>query len=516
MSQNNNLTPYYQSGEVGVDHRNIGKSGSDHPFGDEPKEWEADLRPLIRQVADDLYESWSATVREYLANAETACLKVQHFLDNPDESPFDDMIVDESYEPRIIVKWDKSEQKLIIKDNGIGMAATEVDQVFRHIGRSAARDLGTMSGAFGMGALSFPKFIGPDNTMVMLSHSRLNDDNAAYLVTLAGVEPVMGSLEETEYGTSFTLDQKEKDMEIRSAVRKYSEWMRVPVLYREIDENGKEVFNEDWGDKRLYDGYDKGKYCESLVVPGGFEAYSCESSRNKTLLLSMDIDRNTNVNHEPPYPFDIRILDESGKVIKSSNGNEGLIPVSRMEYEQMLLTERSDFITYDLLSNQDVVGSKIVSGTNEGSTVVEDTVLDSDQPLPVGDYIAESELANDDCPGDEYVIIGSHQGRAVLDEESWNDLPQGRAENFIPDDELEEYDVDSGTGDLCLPKPTTDRSSLQSNEKFWKYIANYFVNQFDKSIEEWRRELRESTDSMKRIDEMSPKNVSNVVENNNA
>ena len=510
MSQEKELDPYYQSGESGVEHRNVGAAGESHPFGSEPKEWQADLRPLIRQVSNDLYDSWEATVREYLANAETACLKVKRHLENPQDSPFDDMTVSDSYEPRITVVWDQSEQKLTIQDNGIGMAAVEVDKVFRQIGRSAARDLGTMSGAFGMGALSFPKFIGRDNTMVMISNSRLNDDNAAYLVTLAGIEPVRGSLGDSEYGTKFTLDQKSEDMNVREAVERFAEWMRVPVLYRELDENGSEVFNEDWGDQRLNNKYQSGKYADDFVVSGCFEAYMSPDADGRTLLLSMDIERSADNQLSAPYPFDIRLLDESGKVVSSTNGNEGLMPVPQMEYDEMLLDARPHFITDELLSNQDLVGSKIVSGTNEGATVVPDDVLNSDQPLPVGDYVAESELADDDCIGDRYVIIGPHQDRAVIPEDSWNDLDEGRAEKFIPENELEPYDVDENTGDLCLPKPTTDRSSLQSHEKFWKYIAQHFIKAYDEAIEEWRQEMRTSTDKMEKLKEMNPRTVEDI------
>lgn len=504
---NEELTPYYQSGEAGVEHRNIDAAGSDHPFGDEPKEWEADLRPLIRQVADDLYESWEATVREYLANAETACLKVKRHADAPQESPYDEMIMQDGYEGRITVEWNRAEQKLTIQDNGIGMAAVEVDEVFRHIGRSAARDLGTMSGAFGMGALSFPKFIGPDNTMVMLSHSRLNDDNAAYLVTLAGVEPVRGSLGDAEYGTKFTLDQKEEDMAIRQAVERFSEWMRVPVLYRELDENGEEVFNEDWGDKRLYDDYEAGTYCDSFVVPGGFEAYMSASAEGKTLLLSMEIDRNAKDQYDAPYPFDVRILDESGKVIKSTNGNKGLMPVARMEYEQMLLDARPEYITKSLLSNQDMA-LQTAEKDGEEVYVASEEQLHSDEVLPMGNYVTPNEEV--DAYGPKKVIIGPHKGRVVVSEDEWSQLEEGRAARFVPEDELEPFDLSSGEGDLCLPKPTTDRSSLQSNDVFWKYIARQFAEEYDESIEDWREQLQATDNDIEALQEMSAKTVAEV------
>lgn len=500
------MDPYYESGVAGVTHRNIDASGEGHPFGDEPKEWQADLRHLIRQVADDLYDSWEATVREYLANAETACLKVQAYADGED-TPYDNMVVSDNYEPRITVVWDRSRQKLIIQDNGIGMAAAEVDQVYRHIGRSAARDLGTMSGSFGMGTLSFPKFIGTgSSTMVMLSNSRLADDNAAYLISLAGVEPIMGQLGEEEYGTKFKLDQKEKGMDVRSAVERYAKWMRVPVLYTELDEDGTEVFNEDWGNRRLYDEYDGTVYGDYLIEPGCFEAYMSPAAEDSTLLLSMEIDRNKGTASDPMYSYDVRILDESGKVVRSSNGNKGLIPVTRPDYNQMLLNARPDHVTEQLLSNNDVTAFTV---DGEADYAVEDELLDGDAALPVADYVPFSEFDSDDI--DEKVVVsGPNSGRTVVLDSEWSELPEGRASMFVPEDELEPYDLESDTGDLRLPEPTTDRSSLQSNEVFWEYIANYFSVEFDQSVEEYRQMLRESNDTVAAIREMDANTVAKM------
>lgn len=507
MSEEKELDPYYQSGVSGVEHRSVGESGDNHPFGDKPKEWEADLRPLLRQISDDLYDSWDETVREYLANAETACLKVEQFLDDPDNSPYEDMMVSDGYEGRITVVWNKQEKKLTIQDNGIGMAGVEVDEVFRQIGRSAARDLGAMSGAFGLGVLSFSKFIGNNNMMVMVSHSRLNDDNAAYLVTLAGIEPIRGSLGDSEYGTRFTLDQKQEDMAIRSAVEKYAEWMRVPVLYKEKDENGEEIFNEDWGDQRLYDKYTEGKYADDFVVPECFEAYMSSEATGRTLLLSMDIERNADSQLSAPYPFDIRLLDESGKVVESTNGHEGLMPVPKIEYDEMLLDARQDYITKRLLSNQDVTAQV---GRVDGEEVyhVSEELLASDEPLPRANYVTDMEEIDEFGP--ERVILGPHDGRVVVSEDEWEKMPQGRAEQFVPEDKLEDYDLDSGEGDLCLPKPTTDRSSLQSHKTFWKYIAQHFTAEYDEAIKEWRRELQESDDTMAALEEMAPRTVADI------
>jgi len=510
MSQNETteFEPYYQRGRTSVEHRNIDAAGDDHPFGDEPKEFQADLRNLIRRVADDLYESWEATVREYLANAETATLKVQEYVDDAESSPYDDLIVDESYQPKIEVTWNRKEGDLIIKDNGIGMAGIEVDEIFRQIGRSAARDDGTKSGQFGQGALSFVKFVGLDNSMIMMSHSRINDDNAAYLVSLAGVEPIMGQLDDDEYGTKFQLTPKD-DMNIRQAVETYSEWMRVPVLYKEYDENGQECFNEDWGDKALYDSYGDDRITLGLTQEYGFEAYCSPEAAGRTLLLSMDINRNDgrSSQHGAPFQFDVRLLDESGKVIKSSNGNEGLMPCPRSDYESMLVEAREPYIKPDLLNNRDIVGQDIQSGPNEGKTVVKDEVLESDNPLPVNEYIPKSNLSEDDEPGQAEVLIGPNQGRVVVSADEWESMDGGRAALYIPEGELESYDIESGTGDLTLPEPTSDRDRLQQHETFWKFIGQRFAEQFDTKIDDVYEQIEGSGDPLDAIMELEPETL---------
>lgn len=506
MSQGDELDPYFQTGVAGAEHRDIDAAGEGHPFGDEPKEWQADLRPLIRQVADDLYDTWEATVREYLANAETACLKIQDYVEEPEASPFDDVLVEDSYEPVIEVTWDRSKQKLIIQDNGIGMAAVEVDQVFRHIGRSAARDLGTRGGAFGMGALSFSKFIGTGNTMVMKSHSRLNDDNACYLVTLAGIEPAHGSLDDDQYGTRFELDQKSNDMDIRKAVERYAKNMRVPVIYRELDENGVEVFNEDWGDEKLIDRYTEGIYVDRVMSPGGFIAYMTENATKDTLLLSMPIERNAGGKDSPVYSYDVRILDESGKIIEcgcEGVDHTGLIPMPRLEYGRVLVEERSNYIPRSKLGDATIVGQEAVTEDGDEVVIVDSETLMGDVVLPQNNYVADAQ--NVKSFGPEIALTGEYSGRIVVDDEEWDRLPQGRAAQFVPEDELEPFDADERTGDLRLPQPTTDRSSLQSNDEFWKHITNQFNERFNERIDEYHDLLQSYGDDYEQaLDEMNP------------
>jgi len=506
------FTPQYQRGITSVEHRNVDAAGEDHPFGDEPRSFEADLRVLIRKVADDLYESWQATVREYLANSETACLKVEEYLEDSEASPYQSMIVDDSYQPKIEVEWNKKEDRLTIKDNGIGMAASEVDEIFRQIGHSAARDDGTKSGQFGMGALSFVKLVGLDNAMLMTSHSRLNDDNAAYYVTLAGVEPIIGSLGDNEYGTTFQMTPKD-DVNIRDAIATYAEWMRVPVRYDEIDEDGSVVFQEDYGNKRLFDEYGDDRICIGVKMEDCFEAFASPSASGKTLLLSMNIDRNDGVyrssKHDSPFVFDTRILDESGKIIVSSNGNEGLVPVSRGDYEEMLKEARDGYISSETLNRGDVVGQRVISGPHEGTIVVDDQVLDDGKPLPsTNEYIAKSQVLDEDIPSENAeVVFGPNQGRTVLTEREWNEMDDGRASMYIPEDEIEPFNHETGQGDLTLPQPTSDRDRLQSHEDFWKYVSNLIASKFDDKVRDVYRKINDADDPLEMLMELDAKTV---------
>ena len=504
-SSHADFEPQFQSGVTSVQHNNLDAAGEDHPLGQDPLSFESDLKHLIRKVADDLYQSWEATVREYLANAETATLRVQNYLDDPATSPLNDLIVEEGWEPKIEVTWDEQEERLTIKDNGIGMAGVEVDQIFRKIGHSASRDNGKYSGQFGMGALSFVKFVGLDNSMLMTTHSRINDDNFSTYVSLAGPEPIRGSLDEDEYGTRFQMTP-DGDYDVRSAVERYSEWMRVPVIYREFDEDGREVFNEDWGNKPLFDEYADDKVCLSIDEEDAFRAYCSPDAKGHTLLLSMDIDRNDSGSRNgAPFDFDVRLLDESGVVFKGQHA--GLIPCPRSDYEEMLIEEREGYITRDFLNSDDVVGQLVSGGPNQGKMVVSEEDL-KNNPLPAGhDYLTREELRPSDEPGGARVIFGSNEGRELVEEERWGEMDKGRASRYIPEEELVPFDLESGEGDLTLPEPTSDRDRLQSHEVFWKWVGQQFEREFKDKVDQVFERIDNADDPLQACLELDPEEL---------
>ena len=480
--------PEFQSGKKTVDAKNLDAAGDGHPLGSDPLSFEAEsMQVLIRDFADGQYSSWRATIREYLANAETAVLRTQNAVEAGDR-----ILADESYEPKIEVVWDKKERKLTIKDNGVGIASVEMENIFRMVGSSANRNTGQYSGQFGMGALSFVKFIGLDNSMLMKTHSRFTDENYAAYVSLSGPEPVMGKLGEEEYGTIFQMNAKDSIDRVRDAVGEYAEWMRVPVLYREYDESGEECFNEDWGDKSFTEEYAADTVTVVVEKEGYFKATASPDAEGQTLLLSMPIDRNDGSSgtkkFDSPFNFDVRLMDESGKVVKSTNGNEGLMPCTRGDYTEMLLTAREESITPSLLNNE------------EGVTVD-------------GETLVAGEASDDELIGGE-VTVGPHKGREVVTEESWNEMEKGEAQLFVPQDELEQFDPSSGEGDLTLPEPTTDRDRLKEHKVFWKFLGNKIRDQLFNGVEKAAAMIEQDDDPIQAVIDLDTQELATMIMEN--
>jgi hypothetical protein len=511
-NDNDNVKLHFDEGIDSADHRNMDAAGDGHPLGQNPKDWEvSNMRVLIKQIADDLYSSWEATIREYLANAETACRRVEKALDDDMESVFDaeNLYVSEEYEPLVEVEWNKQENRVTIKDNGIGMAGIETDRIFSKIATSAAAMEGTHAGQWGMGALSFLQLEGEDDSMLMVTHSRQNDDNYAANISLAGPEPVMGRLGDEEYGTKFEMTPKNPDWNIRQAVDTYAEYLRVPVRYTEIDQNGAEEFNEDYGGKTIHDDFGEDEIIADIQMDGAFTAVASPNASGKTLSLTMPIERNGNVELSTlDTSVDVQLHDESGKVIVSDNGHEGKVPVSRSEYNARLMEQVEDIIPENALDRTDVIGQAVEAGPNEGMTALTNDTFDKRFPDGNTDqYVPKRDLTGDDVPGATTVIEGEHVGRTVVDRDEWEEGTNGMLPNLVPEDELESYDVDTGSGDLCLPRPKSDRDSLQDNEVFWTYVSEELDSQVSEIVEAIKTFVEESDDPTERLRELDERKV---------
>jgi len=86
-------------------------------------------------------------------------------------------------------------------------------------------------------------------------------------------------------------------------------------------------------------------------------------------------------------------------------------------------------------------------------------------------------------------------------------MDEGRASLYVPESELEEYDLESGEGDLQLPQPTSDRDRLQEHLTFWKYVGQQFAEQFDSKVDEVYERLDASEDALETIMELEPEEL---------
>ena len=465
--------PEIQTGTKAVEPTDLDAAGDDHPLGQDASELTGNLQVLIRDYAEGQYSSWEETLREYIANAETACVRVQQRL-NEGKS----VIAPDNYEPVIEITWDRKEQKLVIRDNGIGMSSHEFDNGYGHVGASVSRDTGDRLGQFGVGALSFVQIVGVDDHILVKTHSRITDEDYAAYFSLGGPTPLMGGLGENSYGTEFEMTPKEDyGTDMRDAVRKYSEYCSVPVRYEEYDDSGQHAFDEDYGDKRLIDDLSENRVAIEFEKEGYFRATCAPECDGKTLLVSMPIDRNDgsrgSSKHKAPFTFDVRLLDETGRVVKGPN--EGLIPCGRREYENMLLQARDPYITPSHVDQHDGVG---VDGEN----------------------VQVTELTDEELVGRE-VVVGENKGKQIVSEDEWRDMDEGRAAQYIPENELSDEDI-------TMPEPTTDRGRLKDNREFWKWLSERVEEKFYSSVSAVMQEVEGADDPVQYILEMDKGNLS--------
>lgn len=158
---------------------------------------------------------------------------------------------------------------------------------------------------------------------------------------------------EDTYGTQFEFMCKDgiTARDIRNWVRNCAEWARLPVIYREFDENGSEVFNEDYGDKTFKSTYEDDNYIISLETEY-FSAYCAPGAKGRTLLLDSPIERNYNVRTDLPWSIDIRLKNENGVVV--SGPNKGLEPVEDDEYDNLEPDQRENLVPKSQLISDDL------------------------------------------------------------------------------------------------------------------------------------------------------------------
>jgi|GEM_PF-4802823 len=356
---------------------------------------------VLDYLSDKIYGGPDSTLREYLANAETAVIRGGEeelkneagFTDDDfyvvdDEHPeYDPDNADDEqptrrlypreiielarelagFEPTIEIEWHEGDKLLVIQDNGIGFTPREVTDVLAVTGHSGVRDRGDVSGQFGMGVMSAHKMVGKEGAYTLITRTRRQDvpewaqsSFAAYCY-LGGYDPIEGNLPEGSYGTRFELPVQE-DLDdnygsrysdtpvVTEWVEKYAEWMRVPVLYHHF-KDGDTVHDDEFGEQEFAEGYNGAVL---TIDRPEFLAKSYPNASNETLLLSMPIKRNYSyAPPDAPWSVDIRLRNEGGIVVEGPH--HGLMPVDDAEYEEMDAERREKFVRKSDLEDGDVM-----------------------------------------------------------------------------------------------------------------------------------------------------------------
>ena len=200
------------------------------------KQFKTESKRLLDMMANSIYTNTDIFLRELISNASDA-LDKRHILSLTDSGIKED-------EPLIRIDVDKTERTITISDNGIGMNREELEDNLGTIARSGSyefkKDLSTKDeadiiGQFGVGFYS--AFMVEDSVEVV--SRKVNEENAAKWVSnMDGYE--ISSCKKDDYGTVITLhirkNSKEKKYdkyldknEIRSLVKKYSDFIRYPI-----------------------------------------------------------------------------------------------------------------------------------------------------------------------------------------------------------------------------------------------------------------------------------------------
>lgn len=389
-------------------------------------EFEMETETVFKRLADDIYESAEAGIREPLMNAITSVRRAF------DGSTGEGVI-------QITVKRGK-QPTLRIRDNGLGITNDILENVLTVIGRSGVRDDGKLAGQYGMGFLASYKLVGPDGGFLMHTNPREGDEYKGMFRPGAFEKDTENRFPDLlgggENGTAFEYHVKDSVSceNIRNWVEKHAEWSPVPLIYKELDEDGDEIFNEDYGHQSLSERYNTWLSVENEY----FEAVASPSASGDIVLISSPMgmgDKNSLWNYLP-WKVDLRLKYENGVV--TDGPHEGLAPVTKEEYNSMSEERKDRYMPEKQLSPNDIRLPQPI-GTREK--------LDSDM-----DFIRHvRECLNEEIRGNLSEIV----------------------ENFDPEsDDYSELDSNK-TGSLSAISDAYDKESLRKFvSKYGKTVSN--------------------------------------------
>ena len=227
----------------------------------ETKEFQAESKELLNLMINSIYSNKEIFLRELISNASDAIDKYKYL-----ELTSEGKIPSKNYE--IWIEKDKENRTLTIKDNGIGMSKEDIINNLGTIAHSGSKDFVSkikeakekndldIIGQFGVGFYSafmvadevevYTKTLN-DKGYVFKSNGETNYTIDECDVEDTGTKIVLHLRKDTE---DEKFDNFLEDYEIESLVKKYSDFVRYPIKFNEIektpkkDADGKEIENE--------------------------------------------------------------------------------------------------------------------------------------------------------------------------------------------------------------------------------------------------------------------------------
>ncbi len=214
------------------------------------KEFKAESKKLLDLMIHSIYTHKEIFLREIISNSSDAIDKLYY------NSLNSDVKIDKS-NLTIDIALDSEKRTIIISDNGIGMNQEELESNLGIIAKSGSLEFKENSkeendidiiGQFGVGFYS--AFMVASKIEVLTK--RHGDDAFKWTSTGEDGYDIEKSSKE-ENGTQITLylresddnndyDQYLKNSEIRSLIKKYSDYVRYPIRIEEVDEEGNSNF----------------------------------------------------------------------------------------------------------------------------------------------------------------------------------------------------------------------------------------------------------------------------------
>ncbi len=234
------------------------------------KEFKTESKKMMDLMINSIYTNKEIFLREIISNASDAIDKL-HYKSLTDKS-----IKIDKKKLEIFISIDRDNRKLTISDNGIGMTKEELESNLGTIAKSGSQDFKLNNehkkdidiiGQFGVGFYS--SFMVASKVEVV---SKAYGTNDAYMWVSEGIDGYqILDVSKDNYGTDIILTIKDGEdydkfldsYEIKSLVKKYSDYITYPIKMEMTHEHLKEKKNEK--DKDEYETVTEVETLNSLV-----------------------------------------------------------------------------------------------------------------------------------------------------------------------------------------------------------------------------------------------------------